>query len=121
LPTLRHLLADVPPPRLFDETLKLFLTGHGERSLTRAAGSAHCWRSAVCRAVDRYLAVAIAGNLVEQLLQQGLRNTDRESPGRKPVTPTFLFALLLYGPIAQIHRVLAATALARDRCHRRGL
>ncbi|HXO15249.1 MAG TPA: hypothetical protein VN835_02820, partial [Steroidobacteraceae bacterium] len=29
---LRDLLAGVPPARLFDETLKLFLTGHGARS-----------------------------------------------------------------------------------------
>src|SRR5260221_12059425 len=30
--TLRGLLAAVPPPRLFDETSKLFLTGHGAAS-----------------------------------------------------------------------------------------
>ena len=30
---LRDLLGSVPPARLFDETLKLFLTGHGARSL----------------------------------------------------------------------------------------
>src|SRR5256885_15235173 len=29
---LRDRLAGVPPARLFDETLKLFLTGHGARS-----------------------------------------------------------------------------------------
>src|SRR5687767_11269251 len=31
---LRELLGSVPPARLFDETLKLFLTGHGAASLT---------------------------------------------------------------------------------------
>src|SRR4029079_1667874 len=31
--SLRELLGSVPPARLFDETLKLFLTGHGARSL----------------------------------------------------------------------------------------
>jgi poly(A) polymerase len=50
--------------------------------------------------VDRYL-TAHAGSLVEQLLQQGLRNTDARVASDKPVTPTFLFALLLYGPIAE--------------------
>ena len=34
---LRQLLTQVPAARLFDETLKLFLTGHGERSLPCAA------------------------------------------------------------------------------------
>jgi poly(A) polymerase len=50
--------------------------------------------------VDRYLATH-GGNLVEQLLTQGLRNTDARVSIDKPVTPTFVFALLLYGPIAQ--------------------
>ena len=37
---------------------------------------------------------------MSQLLQRGLRNTDARVEADKPVTPTFLFALLLYGPIA---------------------
>src|SRR6202012_2120078 len=41
-------------------------------------------------------------SLVEKLLAQGLRNTDSRVQADKPVTPTFLFALLLYGPIAGI-------------------
>ena len=40
---LRELLGGVPPARLFDETLKLFLTGHGERSSRCCVGAA-CWR-----------------------------------------------------------------------------
>ena len=39
---------------------------------------------------------------VARLLRQGLVNTDQRVPQGKPVTPTFLFALLLYGPIAEI-------------------
>jgi poly(A) polymerase len=96
--SLRHLLAGVPPPRLFDETLKLFLTGHGERSL--AVLREHQLLEALLPSVDKYLSMH-PGNLVEQLLQQGLRNTDARVVADKPVTPTFLFALLLYGPIAQ--------------------
>jgi poly(A) polymerase len=41
-----------------------------------------------------------AGGLVESLLIEGLRNTDERVRADKPVTPTFLFALLFYGPIA---------------------
>src|SRR5690606_20451370 len=33
IPRLKGLLVAVPAARLFDETLKLFLTGHGARSL----------------------------------------------------------------------------------------
>jgi poly(A) polymerase len=94
---LRHLLGQVPAARLFDETLKLFLTGHGERSLEvlRRRGLL----AVLYPAVDDYLQ-RHAGGLVENLLVEGLRNTDARVREDKPVTPTFLFALLLYGPIA---------------------
>jgi poly(A) polymerase len=96
---LRDLLGGVPPARLFDETLKLFLTGHGERSyqVLRRRGLL----GALLPTVEAYLA-AHPGSLVENLLIQGLRNTDGRVLADKPVTPTFLFALLLYGPIAGI-------------------
>jgi poly(A) polymerase len=96
---LRDLLGGVPPARLFDETLKLFLGGHGERSFAvlRQRGLL----AALLPTVDAYLA-AHPGSLVEKLLVQGLRNTDSRVQADKPVTPTFLFALLLYGPIAGI-------------------
>jgi poly(A) polymerase len=43
---------------------------------------------------------------VEQLLLEGLRNTDRRVEEDKPVTPTYLFALLLYGPISALIEAL---------------
>jgi poly(A) polymerase len=96
---LAELLGGVPPARLFDETLKLFLTGHGVRSyeVLRRRGLL----AALLPTVDSY-AAAHPGNLVEQLLVQGLRNTDERVRADKPVTPTFLFALLIYGPVARI-------------------
>ena len=39
---------------------------------------------------------------VVRLLKQGLINTDQRVAQGKPVTPTFLFALFLYGPFAEI-------------------
>jgi poly(A) polymerase len=94
---LSRLLEQVPAARLFDETLKLFLTGHGARSLEvlRRRGLL----GVLYPAVDDYLQ-RHAGSLVESLLVEGLRNTDERVLADKPVTPTFLFALLLYGPIA---------------------
>jgi poly(A) polymerase len=96
---LSDLLGGVPPARLFDETLKLFLGGQGERSLEvlRQRGLL----ASLLPTVDAYL-TAHPGSLVESLLIQGLRNTDERVRADKPVTPTFLFALLLYGPIAGI-------------------
>jgi poly(A) polymerase len=97
--SLRALLAAVPPARLFDETLKLFLTGHGARSfgVLRRRGLL----AALLPTVDAYF-VSHSGSVVEKLLLQGLENTDARVLADKPVTPTFLFALLLYGPIAGI-------------------
>ncbi|HEX7417558.1 MAG TPA: polynucleotide adenylyltransferase PcnB [Steroidobacteraceae bacterium] len=109
IPRIRTLLADVPPARLFDETLKLFLTGHGAASLRILR--AHDLLAHLLPSVDRYL-LAHPGSLVEKLLVRGLENTDERVRADKPVTPTFLFALLLYGPIAA-----AIEALPPSRWH----
>lgn len=95
---LGRLMGGVPPARLFDETLKLFLTGHGVRSFESLRR--HGLLAALLPTVDAYFRKH-PGSLVEQLLIQGLANTDTRVQADKPVTPTFLFALLLYGPIAQ--------------------
>jgi poly(A) polymerase len=49
--------------------------------------------------VEKFLAKH-PDSLVEQLLVAGLENTDARVAAGKSVTPTFLFTLLLYGPIA---------------------
>jgi poly(A) polymerase len=96
---LRELLGAVPPARLFDETLKLFLTGHGARSfqVLRRRGLL----ATLLPTVDAYFTTH-PGSLVEKLLLKGLENTDRRVLADQAVTPTFLFALLLYGPIAAL-------------------
>jgi poly(A) polymerase len=87
----------VPAARLFDETLKLFLTGHGTRSLQvlRRRGLL----AVLYPGVDVFLS-RHPGSAVEKLLVAGLDNTDERVLAGKSVTPTFLFTLLLYGPIA---------------------
>lgn len=106
---LRQLLAGVPPARLFDEITKLFLGGHGAESyrVLRERGLF----GVLFPAAERYLQQH-PGSLVEELLIQGLRNTDARVAKDQPVTPTFLFALLLYGPIAA-----AIEALPSQRWH----
>ena len=96
---LGELLGGVPPARLFDETLKLFLTGHGARSF--AVLQRRGLLATLLPTVAAYFE-SHPGSLVEKLLLQGLENTDARVTADKPVTPTFLFALLLYGPIAGI-------------------
>jgi poly(A) polymerase len=94
---MRELLVEVPAARLFDETLKLFLTGHGVKSfeVLRRRGLL----GVLYPAVERYFRQH-PDSLVEKLLVAGLANTDDRVRAGKSVTPTFLFTLLLYGPIA---------------------
>lgn len=93
---LRELLAGVPPARLFDETLKLFLTGHGVRSyeVLSQRGLLDVLLPSVGAFMRRH-----PGSAPERLLLRGLANTDARVQADRPVTPTYLFALLLYGPI----------------------
>src|SRR6188768_4243029 len=97
--SLRGLLGSVPPARLFDETLKLFLTGHGAMSLVVL--QRHGLLGELLPTVASYLNRNPDG-AVSRLVRQGLVNTDQRVAAGKPVTPTFLFALLLYGPFAEI-------------------
>jgi poly(A) polymerase len=93
---LAHLLDGVPPARLFDESLKLFLSGFGTKSfalLQKYGLFEHLFpMSAAAFALPPY---AYAG----EMLELGLANTDARILADKPVTPTFLFAILLWGAV----------------------
>jgi poly(A) polymerase len=99
LERLRERLTDVPPARLFDEVLKLFLNGSGETTLVvlRRRGLL----KVLLPSVEAYLA-SDRGPASEGLLLRGLANTDSRVREGRAVTPSFLFALLLYGPIARL-------------------
>ncbi len=97
--TLGHLLAEVPPPRLFDECLKMFLSG-----------SAH-WAFAGLQRYSllRYLFPQTAACLSEpgdgsdlRLIEEALRNTAERIKQQRPVTPYFLFAALLWPAARQM-------------------
>ena len=93
---LAYLLDGVPPARLFDETLKLFLSGFGAKShrLLREYGLfEHLFPlSAAAFALPPYA-------YAQQMLELGLANTDERVAADKAVTPTFLFAVLLWGAV----------------------
>jgi poly(A) polymerase len=93
---LAYLLDGVPPARLFDETLKLFLSGFGTKSyrlLCEYGLFEHLFPAAAAAFALPPYAYA------EEMLKLGLANTDARIGEDKPVTPTFLFALLLWGAI----------------------
>jgi len=93
---LAYMLDSVPPARLFDETLKLMLAGHSVPSfdlLRRFELLPHLMpdvAAAVTEAPDSPGA---------RLLRLGLENTDERVRADKSVTPTFLFAVLLWPAI----------------------
>jgi poly(A) polymerase len=93
---LAYLLDGVPPARLFDECLKLFLSGFGAQSyrlLKQYGLFEHLFPlSAAAFALPPYA-------YAEEMLERGLINTDERIAADKPVTPTFLFAVLLWSAV----------------------
>ena len=63
--------------------------------------TAGCLLATLLPSVDGYLE-SNRGAAAEALLVRGLANTDARVRDGKAVTPSFLFALLLYGPIARL-------------------
>jgi len=99
---LGELLLNAPPARLFDESLKLLLAGYGLKSFHALE------HSGLLADVYPLTARALAfrgGNAFRALLEAGLANTDNRIAEDKPVTPAFLFAVLLWGAVhAQVER-----------------
>ncbi|MEJ2651947.1 MAG: polynucleotide adenylyltransferase PcnB [Gammaproteobacteria bacterium] len=95
---LAHLLADIPPARLFDEILKLFLGGCAVQSfeLLRHYGLFGYLfpQTEACLAEER-------DGFPVTLLIRALQNTDTRIGESKPVTPAFLYAALLWEPLRQ--------------------
>jgi poly(A) polymerase len=93
MPGLSSLLAGAAPARLFDETLKLFLAGHAEASFLGLE------RHGLLEALLPETAEALRSNrrgALRSMVLAGLRNTDRRMAEDKPVTPAFLYAVLLW-------------------------
>jgi len=96
IPKLADLLADVPPSRLFDEMLKLFLSGHAIESAN--ALRQHGLHHGLLPLLD----VVLEQPMGERFVMLALKNTDDRVMLEKPVSPAFLFATLLW------HEVLVA-------------
>lgn len=93
---LADLLEDVPPSRLFDEMLKLFLSGHAIESIN-ALRAQHLHHGLL-----PLLDVVLEQPLGEKFVMLALKNTDDRILSGKSSNPSFLFATLLW------HEVLLA-------------
>lgn len=92
------LLSEASPARLFDESLKMFLAGHGLKSfrMLEQCGLLQFMFPATARALKR------GDEALRALVEQGLANTDARIAEGKSVTPAFLFALLLWGEVRDL-------------------
>jgi poly(A) polymerase len=108
--TLGHLLGEAPPARLFDETMKMFMAGHGLASF-RMLEQCDLLRH-LFPGTARALARDQHGGL-RSLVENGLAGTDARVREDKPVTPAFLFAVLLWGEVYSIARGLQAEGVDR--------
>lgn len=91
-----HLLLQIPPARLFDEVLKLFLAGHALATfrLLREYGLF----AMLFPEADEGMAEL---PWAEALIEHALANTDARIQEDRPVTPAFLFAALLWPGVTQ--------------------
>ena len=113
---LAPLLANVPSARLFDEMLKLLLSGHSVECVRqlRQEGLHH--------GLLPLLDVILEQPLGERFVNLTLEQTDARVAQDKPVSPAFLFAALLWHEVlaaSQAHeragaKPLAAVTLAMD-------
>jgi len=100
---LAALLEQVPPPRLFDEMLKLLLSGHASVCLRQLR------EEGLHKGVLPLLDVILDQPLGERFVTLALAQTDERMLASKSVSPAFLFAALLW------HEVLAAWKVRQKR------
>ena len=104
---LAPLLENVPPPRLFEEMLKLLLSGHASACLRQLRGEG------LHKGLLPLLDVILDQPLGERFVTLALAQTDERVLSDRPVSPAFLFAALLW------HEVLAAWKKHEARGERR--
>ena len=93
---LGSLLNDIPPARMFEEILKLFLYGFGEQVL--AALRHHGLFAQLFPRTEAAL-VAEPEGPAHAFIAKALASTDSRVQQGLPVTPAFLFAALLWEPV----------------------
>lgn len=116
IPRLAGLLSEAAPARLFEEVLKLFLSGHGEASFLGLE------RYGLLPALFPESAAALKSNrsgALRNMLLEGLRSTDARVANEEPVSPSFLFALLLWPAFCRALISLQRQGLAQEEAQRR--
>src|ERR671931_980512 len=103
---LAPLMERVPPARLFDEMLKLLLSGHASACLRQLR------EVGLHKGLLPLLDVILEQPLGERFVTLAMAQTDERVLAERPVSPAFLFAALLW------HEVLAAWKAREGRGER---
>ena len=103
---LAPLIERVPPARVFDEMLKLLLSGHASACLRQLRDVG------LHQGILPLLDVILEQPLGERFVTLALAQTDERVLAERPVSPAFLFAALLW------HEVLAAWKMRQARGER---
>ncbi|HVF34801.1 MAG TPA: polynucleotide adenylyltransferase PcnB, partial [Candidatus Saccharimonadia bacterium] len=105
---LAPLIADAAPARLFDELLKLFMSGHAVESFKGLleSGLLKEFLPQTARALETH--AKGSGGL---LIDAALANTDERLANDKPVSPAFLLAALLWPAARKRYEALATDGL----------
>jgi len=110
---LAPLLHDIPAARLFDEVLKLLMSGQGQRTFDLL----YEYDLFAPLFPDTDEAILERPDYTLQLVRQALSNTDERIAQGKPVTPAFLFAALLWPALPQRVRDLEAQGIPSIPAH----
>ncbi|WP_051078220.1 polynucleotide adenylyltransferase PcnB [Legionella shakespearei] len=105
-PQISHLITHVSNSRLFDEMTKLYQCGEAEtvqKLLIQYGLFEHLCAQTASLLSSQYP--------VNALLGIALENTDTRIRDNKPVTPAFLFAVLLWFPMIECSKKLQSTGL----------
>ncbi|RXD77920.1 polynucleotide adenylyltransferase PcnB, partial [Xanthomonas perforans] len=116
IPRLAGLLSEAAPARLFEEILKLFLSGHGVASFEGLE------RYGLLGVLFPESAAALKSNrsgALRAMVLEGLRNTDARVANDEPVSPAFLFALLLWPAFCRTLMALQAQGVQPEDAQRR--
>lgn len=98
-------LADIPAARMFDEVLKLLMSGAGVRTFELMQ------RYNLFEPLFPQTQACLEDDQAMKLILQALKNTDERIQQGKPVTPAFLYAALLWPPLAERQRQLIANGV----------
>ncbi|EXU75677.1 poly(A) polymerase I [Erwinia mallotivora] len=95
IPRLATLLNDIPPARLFEETLKLLQTGFGHNTYLQLRE--YQLFQPLFPVLTRYFTEAGDSNM-ERMIVQVLKNTDNRIHNQMRVNPAFLFSAMFWYP-----------------------